>query len=125
MDWPRGHSPRRVAASNCGMRRATARSNASACSAMEMAETPGVLVTVMPWRAAAGRSTWSVPVPHTEMRRRRGHRAKTRSVNLEEAVFGAGEGVVVVELGARRQFGPDGAGAQDGGSVVGDGDSRH
>ena len=45
---------------------------------MEMAETPGVLVTVTPWRAAAARSTLSVPVPHS------GEQPQTRA-GIEDA----------------------------------------
>ena len=45
---PRGQAPARVCASRRGMQRATASISASACSAMEVAATPGVLVTVTP-----------------------------------------------------------------------------
>ena len=43
----------------------------------------------------------------------------------DEAVLRAGKGIMVVELGACRQIGPYGAGAQDGRGIVGDGNSRH
>jgi hypothetical protein len=48
-----------------------------------------------------------------------------RADSLDEAFFRAGEGIVVVELGARQQAGPQGAGAQHGRGVVGDGNSGH
>ena len=48
-----------------------------------------------------------------------------RADSFDEAVCGGGEGIVVVEGGAGGELGPYGAGAQDGGSVVGDGDLRH
>ena len=95
---------------------------------MERALTPGVLVTATPCRAALARSTWSVPVPQTETSRKRGQAAKTRAVKREEErmlsttsgradaldqdVFGAGQRVVIVELGARLQGREDGAGGE-------------
>ena len=87
-----------------------------------------------------GRSMWSVPVPHTETRRRRGQAAKTRVGEFhggadvedqlgvadarDEVVLRAGERVVVIELGAGGEFRPDGAWAEYGWGVVGDVD-RH
>ena len=47
---------------------------------MEKADTPGVLVTVTPWRAAAARSTLSVPVPHNDNSRRSAKRWKMLSL---------------------------------------------
>jgi hypothetical protein len=48
-----------------------------------------------------------------------------RADSLNEAFFRAGKGIMVVELGARYQAGPHGAGTQQGRGVVGDGNSGH
>ncbi|MDQ2898672.1 MAG: hypothetical protein M3Y07_02595 [Acidobacteriota bacterium] len=81
---PRGQPPARVAASCAGIARATASINVKACSATENAETSGVFATATPWLAAAGRSTLSVPVPHTEINRRRGQSRNRSSVKRED-----------------------------------------
>ena len=86
-------------------------------------------MTVTPCRAALARSTWSVPVPQTDSRRKRGQAAKTRSVNredermlsttpsradaLDQHLFGPRQSVVIVELGARPQGREDGARGED------------
>jgi len=60
---PRFHSPRRSEASAAAMRRATAYSSASVCSAAAIVLPVGALTTVTPARVAASRSTLSTPTP--------------------------------------------------------------
>ena len=59
----RVHSPRRIEASAAAIRRATAKSRASVCSAAAMVLPVGALTTTTPAAVAASRSTLSTPTP--------------------------------------------------------------
>jgi hypothetical protein len=63
---PCSHLPARVKASPCGMRRAAAIMSPSARSATQSFSTSGVLVTTMPRRRVASKSTASTPTPNDE-----------------------------------------------------------
>ncbi len=56
-----GHLPARRSDSASQICRAAARISRNARSAVVSSSTPGVLVTAMPWAAAASRSMWSYP----------------------------------------------------------------
>ena len=122
-NWPRRHSPARVAASisgnpprHCQQQRERMlgdrdRPTRRACWRSSRRGAPPIR-----------RSMWSVPVPQTDNSRSRGHASNTRSVNLHEerifstssasadpfdqAVLAAGQRVVIDQLRAGGQFGP-------------------
>jgi len=120
-----GHLARRVRRP-CGMRRATAKQGQRHVRRWKWRDSGGV-GHYHAWRAAAARSTWSVPCPT----RRRGAGADRpredplcefrrgadvqhhlgRADSFDKPGLPSREGIVVVEFGARHQGGPYGAGA--------------